>query len=111
MAAYPAYKFYPGSVRVPSQKAESFVDGAGGHHVYWQAAKGRFTLKHVLTTAEADALKALWLANKLIPVTFVWYDDTVPVNYNVVFLEEPKAEGLAGLENEKRNVTVELGVA
>jgi len=106
VAAYPAFNCYPGSAATPSQKAEAFVDGAGGHHTYWPQQKKRFTLKHVLTVADMATLQALWVANKEIPVTFTWYEDGVA--YSVKFLEEPKREGLAGT-TEFRNVTVELG--
>jgi len=103
---YPAFNCYPGSAATPSQKAEAYVDGAGDHHVFWPAQKKRFTLKHVLTVADMATLQALWAAAKLVSVAFTWYEDGVV--YNVMFLEQPKREGLAGT-TEVRNVTVELG--
>ena len=56
MAAYPITTAHPGSTETPSQKADTYVDGAGGSHVYWPAQKKRFSLKHKLTLAQRDTL-------------------------------------------------------
>ena len=108
MAAYPSLTPYPGSVAVPSVNTQQFVDGAGGHHVYWPPQKMRFTLKHILNTADDNALRAIFIANKLASLTFVWFEDGQ--TYNVKFLSPPRREGIAdGAVLDRRNVTVELG--
>lgn len=109
MVTYPAFKCYAGSVLTPSQKAADFVDGAGGAHVYWPAQKARFTLKHILNASDDATLRALFAANQLLAMSLVWYEDGL--TYTVKFLEQPKRDAIAGIENEFRNVTVELGEA
>lgn len=113
MAAYPTLVCYPGSVKTPSQNADAFVDGAGGHHVYLRPQKARFTLKHVVTVAQRDALDAFYAANRLLSnISFTWYEDNLV--YTVTFLERPKYEAVGSSSAaipEFRNCSVELGEA
>lgn len=106
MAAYPTLPVQPGSADTPSQRAEVFVDGAGGHKVYWPAQKKRWTLKHILSTAQRDTLLAFYATNKLLPITFLWGEDGV--TYNAVFLEQPRVSGIDKYPGH-REVLVELG--
>lgn len=108
MAAYPTLPLQPGSLDQPSQRAESYVDGAGGHKVYWPAQKKRWTLKHILTEAQRDTLKAFFVTNQFLTITFTWGEDGV--TYNAVFLDQPRIAGIDKFPGH-REVTVELGEA
>lgn len=107
MAAYPTLPLQPGSADTPSQKAESFVNGAGGHNVYWPAQKKRFVLKHILSASQRATLDAFFVTNQYLSnITFLWQEDGV--TYTVKFLERPKIEGIDKYPDH-RMVTVELG--
>ena len=107
MAAYPTLPVQPGSVDVPSQESESFVNGAGGHSVYWPAQKKRFVLKHILSLAQRTTLNAFFVTNQLAAdITYVWGEDGV--TYTVKFLKKPRIEGIDKYPDH-RLVTVELG--
>ena len=112
MAAYPITTAHPGSTKRQSQKAEAFVDGAGGSRVYWPAQKNIFSLKHKLTIAARNTLMTFFATNKLLTSTFNWTEDggLTYTTYNVVFLERPVDEDIPDFPSH-RMVSVELGEA
>lgn len=80
MASYPSFhQRLEGSVKetLDDLVLDRAMNGALKARAYYSAVKFRFTVRHILTTAELATLQTFYNTNRLLTVTFTWERDSV----------------------------------